>query len=191
MSRRQAVWALLLLAVAVLATGAPVWVSGTTSSAVQAVVDLQATGTEVAPGVGAGGLVVAAAALALALARRVGVVVATSVAALGGVLVTVAALGAAGRAEAVLASSAADRIGVGEVSQVTVTAWPWVAAVLGLVAVVLAGVVLVASRGWQGPSARHEVAHDLAPAAGEASAAPQRVDPGEAWDALSRGEDPT
>ncbi|MCV2394793.1 Trp biosynthesis-associated membrane protein [Actinotalea sp. M2MS4P-6] len=187
MSRRQAVWALLAVAVAVLATGAPVWVHGTTTSAVQAVVTVQATGSEVAPGVGAGGLVIAAAALALALGRRVGAILAAVVAALGGVLVTVSALGAASRATTVLASTAADRVGVGDVGDVVVGLWPWVAAALGLAAVLVAVGTVVWSRRWQGPTARHEVAPRDA---GEQTSG-GTVDAGEAWDALTRGEDPT
>lgn len=195
MTRRRAVWALLAVAAAVLATGVPVWVTGTTSSAVQDVVALQATGSQVAPGVGAGGLVVAAAALALALARRAGVVVAAVVAVLGGALVVVSATAAAGRAETVLASSAADRVGVATVGDVAVTVWPWLAAVLGAGAVLLGVAVVVASRRWQGPSSRHEVGAVAEPDQGTgarpAAEATGSVDPGDAWDALSRGEDPT
>lgn len=189
MTRRRAVWALLALAVATLACSGAVWGRGTTASAVQDAVALSATGGQLAPGVGAGGLVIAAAALALALGRRIGSWLAAAVAALGGVLVTVSALGAPGRATTVLSGIAADQVGVGEVLDTIVTWWSWVAAGLGVLTVVVAVLAALAVPGWRGPSRRHEVPDAGAPGA---SPDPERaVDPGEAWDALSRGEDPT
>ncbi|MDO8107573.1 Trp biosynthesis-associated membrane protein [Isoptericola sp. b441] len=191
MSRRTSVLALLAVAVAILATTAPAWMRGRTSSAVEAVVPVVAAGGEAAPGVAAGGLVVVAAALALALARRAGVVVAAVVAGLASVLVVVSAVSAPARAHTVLSSAARAQVGVGRVDGVVVTAWPWVAAALGALGVALAVVVVVVSRRWRGPSARH----DSGAVAGSAVAAPPEpggtVDPGSAWDALSRGEDPT
>ena len=193
-----------------MAASAPVWLHGRTSSAVASVVAVSVTGGQAAPGVAAGGLVVAAAALALALARRAGVVVAAAVALLAGALVVVSAVTAPGRAQTVLGSAAAEQVGVSTVDAVTVTAWPWVAAALGGLAGVVAVAAAVAARGWQGPSARHEAGRaDLAAsssgggtgavAPGPATSAtagpdadgPGTVDPGAAWDALSRGEDPT
>lgn len=210
MNRRSAVLALLAVAVAIVATSAPVWLHGQTSSAVASVVPVSVVGGQAAPGVAAGGLVVAAAALALALARRAGVVVAAAVALLAGALVVVSAVTAPGRAQTVLGSAAAEQVGVSTVGAITVTAWPWVAAALGGLAGVVAVAVAVAARGWKGPSARHEAGRvDLTvspsdgdtgavapgPAAPGAAAAdadgPGTVDPGTAWDALSRGEDPT
>lgn len=200
MNRRTSVFALLLVAVAIAGSSAPVWMHGETSSAVASVVAVTASGGAAAPGVAAGAIVVAAAALALALARRAGVVVAAVAAALAGALVVVAAVTAPGRAETVLGSAAADQVGVSTVDAVVVTAWPWVAAALGGLAAVVAVVTAVASRGWRGPSGRHESGDVEAAAASSASArdgdvAPGgeagTVEPGAAWDALSRGEDPT
>lgn len=209
MNRRTAVLALLAVAVAIVATSAPVWLHGQTSSAVASVVPVSVTGGQAAPGVAAGGLVVAAAALALALARRAGAVVAAAVAVLAGALVVVSAATAPGRAPTVLGSAAAEQVGVSAVDAVAVTAWPWVAAALGALAGAVAVAAAVAARGWQGPSARHEAGRvdpaasssdgdtAVAPGAAASGAAdpgsdgPGTVDPGAAWDALSRGEDPT
>lgn len=202
MNRRTAVLALLAVAVAIVATSAPVWMHGQTSSAVASVVPVSVAGGQAAPGVAAGGLVVAAAALALALARRAGVVVAAAVAALAGGLVVVAAVTAPGRATTVLGSAAAEQVGVATVDSVVVTAWPWVAAALGVLAAVVAVVAAVSARRWHGPSARHESGEpeagtapapaDAPPPDGHGAAAdPGTVEPGAAWDALTRGEDPT
>lgn len=194
MTRRTSVWALLAVAVAVLVTTAPVWLHGQTSSAVAAHVSIAVVGGRAAPGVAAGGLVIAAAAVAAALARRVGAAIAAGVAALGGVLVVISALGAAGRATEVLASAAAEQEGVGAVGAVTVSLWPWVAAAVGVVAFALGVTTAVMASRWRGPSSRHETttASVSGPQAEQGQdGASERVEPGDAWDALSRGEDPT
>jgi uncharacterized membrane protein (TIGR02234 family) len=194
-TRRSSVWALLAAAVAVLATTAPVWLYGQTSSAVAAHVTITVVGGRAAPGVAAGGLVIAAAAVAAALARRVGAVVAAGVAALGGALVVVSALGAAGRAAEVLASAAAEQEGVSAIGAVTVSPWPWVAAAVGAAAFALGVATAVMASRWRGPSSRHEATTASTPGPraeqGQVGPASERVDPGDAWDALSRGEDPT
>ncbi|PUB25350.1 tryptophan-associated transmembrane protein [Promicromonospora sp. AC04] len=106
-------------------------------------------------------------------------------------------------------------------SPVVLTAWPWAAVATGVLAVVVAVWGAVAARGWAATSGRHERADQkAAPGAGTAEgttaagtgsaaaagpAGPARsddagsaddedddeIDPHDAWDALSRGDDPT
>jgi uncharacterized membrane protein (TIGR02234 family) len=93
-------------------------------------------------------------------------------------------------AAAETAGAATGRTGdVHAVAGATATAWPWIA-VAAAVPLVLAGAVtLVRGRGWSGLSGRYDA--PVATAAGAAGAAPDvGIDP-EAWDAVSRGEDPT
>jgi hypothetical protein len=79
-------------------------------------------------------------------------------------------------------TSAVDTLKLSSVT-VAATIWPWFA-LLAAVPVVLAGAVTVLrGRAWSGQTTRYEPPA----AAGEAGG----PDPGEAWDALSRGEDPT
>ncbi|HMO10440.1 MAG TPA: Trp biosynthesis-associated membrane protein, partial [Actinotalea sp.] len=170
MTRRQAVLALVLAAVAVLATTVPVWLRGTTANPLGGAVALTATGAAAAPGVAAGGVVVLAAALALALGRRWGTRVATVVAGLAGVLVAVSAAGAGSRAGAVLGAAAADLTGVTEVSGVVTTGWQWVALVAGVVAGAVAVAAGLAAGQWHDPSARHD-----APGARQSADRPQRT----------------
>lgn len=208
MTRARTVWALLLLAVAVLASTRPVWLTGSVATAVAAAVPVGVSGGEAAPGVTAGGAVLVAAALALALAGRVGAVVAAVVAGLGSLLVAASALGVPARAQALAASAAADQLGVDRVQAVAVGAWPWVTAGFGVLGLAVAVAGVVATRGWAGPSARHEapVAHGAQapgtghaprrgrrgrPAGADAAPGDPGEDPGGAWDALSRGEDPS
>jgi hypothetical protein len=209
MTRRSAVLAALLLAVAAGASAAPVWLHAATTGPTGPV-PVAVAGGQAAPGVTAGALVVAAAGLAIALGRRVGTILAGAGLVVGGALVVASALGAVQGAERIAASAARALVGIGVIDgDVTVAAWPWVAAACGVAAAVLGATVPWAARSWRGPSARHEAV----PAAGGPTGAPptaqdasrpisapraagsERVapgdDPGAAWDALSRGEDPS
>lgn len=197
-ARRRAVLLGLVLGGAALAAGTTTWVRGVTSSAVAAEVELAVPGTVVAPGAGAGGLVIAAAALALALGGAWGRRLAAAGIALGGLLVTASSVAALADPEAAALSAAQDAVGVAAlVGTATATPMPWLAVVLGATATVL-GVALLVTRGWAPPSARHESPRASAgPAPDGPRTAPDRPhdavadDDHAAWDALSRGEDPT
>jgi hypothetical protein len=106
-------------------------------------------------------------------------------------------------------------------SPVTLTLWPWAALGTGVLAVVVAVWGAVAARGWAATSGRHERTDAAAtgpragggavpatgsttepteptagpagePTAGSAPGADDdQIDPHDAWDALSRGDDPT
>ena len=213
--RRRAVLLGLAFGGAALAVGTTTWVRGVTSSAVAAEVELSVPGTVVAPGAGAGGLVVAAAALALALGGRWGRRFAAAGIALGGLLIAASAVAALADPQAAALSAAQDAVGVAAlVAPASSTAMPWLAAVLGAAATFL-GVALLVTRGWAPPSTRHESPQAAAGAAAEPGApsdgsavapAGEAPRPGSvsdrppdaavdddhaAWDALSRGEDPT
>lgn len=203
----------LALGLAALAVGTTTWVRGVTSSAVAAEVELAVPGTVVAPGVGAGGLVVAAAALALALGGRWGRRLAAAGIALGGLLVAASAVAALADPQAAALSAAQDAVGVAAlVGPASSTPMPWLAAGLGAAATLL-GVALLVTRGWAPPSRRHEGPRAAGTAAGPSgtsgsTGSPAAEAPGTgsvadrphdaavdddhaAWDALSRGEDPT
>ncbi|WP_454043740.1 Trp biosynthesis-associated membrane protein [Cellulosimicrobium sp. Marseille-Q8652] len=211
-SRRASIWLLLLLGGATLAASAVTWSTTTGATALDPVVEVSVSGTTAAPGVGAAALVLVAAGLALGLVGRVGRWVVLAVAAASGAVTTAAALGVALDPEPSARSAVAEATGVTELtSAVSLTAAPWVAAALGVLTVVAVVWVAVGSRGWQRASTRHE--RDGAAAAavqvpGEAGAATAPEAPAgtgatattpqdddltdhDAWDALSRGEDPT
>ncbi len=211
-SRRTAIWVLLLLGGATLAAAAPTWSRTTGATALDPQVEVAITGTSAAPGVSAAALVLVAAALALGLVGRVGRWVVLVVAAASGVVSTAAALGVALDPEPSARSAVADATGVTELtSPVSLTVAPWIAAVLGVVTVLVVVWVAVGSRAWAGASTRHEratsggadgAAGDAGPSAqgpavaaaerGPAAAdAPDDLADHDAWDALSRGEDPT
>ncbi|MGW6227000.1 Trp biosynthesis-associated membrane protein, partial [Cellulosimicrobium cellulans] len=103
----------------------------------------------------------------------------------------------------------ADATGVTELTApVDLTVAPWLAAALGVLTVLAVVWVAVGSRSWAGASTRHERASGAtapaAPAAGTAvpeerpdrsratePPVPDDLTDHDAWDALSRGEDPT
>ncbi|QJW36662.1 Trp biosynthesis-associated membrane protein [Cellulosimicrobium protaetiae] len=219
-SRRTAILSLLLLGGATLAAAVPTWLSTTGATALDPEVEVAVAGTSAAPGVSAAALVLVAAALALGLVGRVGRWVVLAVAAVSGVVATVSALGVALDPEPSARSAVADATGVTELTApVELTAAPWLAAALGVLTVLVAVWVAVGSRSWAEASTRHERAPG--PTSGGSSTRPvpapepsggaapgaatpgtDRADPAggtspdeisdhDAWDALSRGEDPT
>ncbi|KON73088.1 hypothetical protein M768_12715 [Cellulosimicrobium cellulans F16] len=208
-SRRTAIWVLLLLGGATLATAVPTWLSTTGATALDPEVEVTVAGTSAAPGVSASALVLVAAALALGLVGRVGRWVVLAVAAASGVVATVSALGVALDPEPSARSAVADATGVTELTApVDLTVAPWLAAALGVLTVLAVVWVAVGSRSWAGASTRHERASGAtapaAPAAGTAvpeerpdrsratePPVPDDLTDHDAWDALSRGEDPT
>jgi hypothetical protein len=173
---------------ALLATTPVTWVRATTSTAVQERVDVLATGAAAAPGVTAAGLLVVAAALALAMARRWGAVVASVAVGGGGVLAVASALAVAADPDGVAIAAARTVSGVGVLAGVPlVTPALWAAVVLGGLVALLGVVIGVLSRRWQPAPVRYAAGRPE-PRSGAGAA---HVTPPESWDALSRGEDPT
>jgi hypothetical protein len=154
---------------------------------------LSVTGASAAPGASAMALVAAAAGIVLATAGRVGRRVAAVLVVGAGAGVLALSLPVALSPRDDLRAAAAQATGTtagsgtgalasaaGQIATATTTVWPWVAAA-GALVVLAGGVVAVLRAGrWPGPSRRYE------PVA--AAAADPRPP---AWEALSRGEDPT
>ena len=215
MTRRSAVIAALICGgLALLALG-QTWVTagGLQSGPVAgAVADVEVTGNDAAPVAAAMAVVIVVAALALTIARRLGRWIVGGLLAVAGATVTASSL-------TVVASpgQAASRM-VSEATGTTaaapdhaVTAWPWLAAAAGALSVVVALLVLTVGRRWansrryQAPSGDRPV--EAGPGrsrAGQATDARGRtgapehdaddesdLDEMDAWDSLSRGEDPT
>ncbi|MFD2794787.1 Trp biosynthesis-associated membrane protein [Promicromonospora vindobonensis] len=219
MTRTRTVLALLVLGALTFGTGSPTWVTTTVATALESEVAVAAAGTSAAPGVGAGALVLLAAGIACALTGRVARYVALVIAAAAGVLVVASTLVVVGDPTPAATAAASATSGVTELtSPVTLTLWPWAALATGVLAVVVAVWGAIAAPGWAATSGRHERT-DLAaagapagggtePAAGSAAepsteppgetttgsvqgADDDQIDPHDAWDALSRGDDPT
>jgi hypothetical protein len=216
-TRTRTVLALLVLGGLTFGTGSPTWVTTTVATALEPEVAVAAAGTSAAPGVGAGALVLLAAGIACALTGRVARYVALVVAAAAGVLVVTSTLVVVGDPTPAATAAASASSGVTELtSPVMLTAWPWAAVATGVLAVVVAVWGAASARGWAATSGRHEradaavagagatsgtaapgaegaTAPDAGPAAGrDDSAGPDdEIDPHDAWDALSRGDDPT
>jgi uncharacterized membrane protein (TIGR02234 family) len=204
--RGRAVLLLLVLAGVTAVSALPTWFVAHGTEALHGTVDVRVSGADCAPAVLAAALVVAASALAAALVGRFGRWVVALVVAVAGVLVVAATLAVVRDPHAAVREAVAQATGVGQVvGDVTVTAWPWVAIACG-VAAVLAGAWLPrAARGWARPSRRHEQAAASArPRDGQVDGQAggqvgdqgderpdERPDERSAWDALSRGEDPT
>ena len=179
--RGRAAAVVLLAAVVTALVAVPTWLTAYGSSALELDVPVEIAGTRAAPGLVAAALVLAAAGAALALVGRAGRWVVAVVVAGAGVLVVASSVGVLLDPSAAAVAAVAEATGVGRVSgEVEVGPWPWFAVVVGAASVALAPWLLRVSRTWSG-SRRHEVA--------QATTAPD--DERAAWDALSRGDDPT
>jgi uncharacterized membrane protein (TIGR02234 family) len=165
------------------------WVTGAVDDAVLGATRISATGAEVAPGLTAVALAIGAAAIAVVAAGRVARVVALVAYALCLVVAVALAVRVLLDPEGVLGPVAASRVGrTGSVETVAdATAWPWVALVACLIALLGLVGALVGLGRWGGPPQRYEV-----PAGGTADVAgPRGERVASDWDELSAGRDPT
>ena len=185
--RRGTVLAGLAIAGLVAGSTRTSWATATAPDITGAVQSYPVTGAEAAPAVLALALVALAAAAATSLSSRWVRWVTGPVLALSGIGTVVAAAGMLGDPTAASAGAVADATGISGVElHASASAWP-VAAIVGGVLLALLGVlVLVVGGRWRRGSSRYS----------RATLAPRRVvdpeqDPAAAWDALTRGEDPT
>jgi len=180
-TRRRAVLVALAGAVAILGLTGTVWVRADTRTAVATAVPVAVTGLDAAPGATAAGLLVAAAALAMAIGRRWGTPVAAAAIGLGGLLAAASAWSVVRAPEVPALAAARHAVGVGVLEDAaTVTVAPWLVIATGLVVVAHAAWAAVAARRWPAPGGRHEV---TGRGPGDR--------PVDDWDALSGGRDPS
>lgn len=187
MTKRYAALAVLVPATMVLGCAPAVWVRGTTSDPVLGAASITATGGQAAPGALALAAVSAGAFVAVvAVGRRLRAVAAVLMVATAGAAAALVVRVLLAPAQA-LGRRAAEQVGrVGSVAtDAAATAWLWVAVVAALA---MLGATVAAgwgARHWAGLSPRFERS-PAAPGDGRAG-----HDPLNAWDALSRGADPT
>ena len=179
-----------MLVVAAATTAAlsrPVWLRATGVSALRGDMPVAISGGDVAPGVVAAAIVLLAASAAVGLVGRVGRWVAVGVVVAAGVVVVVSVVAALRDLDRVAAAAVAGQTGVGALTgAVRVTVWPWIALGVGAADAVagLALAVMSSTWTWTGSSSRH------VPAGAGAVGGPVDDDQA-AWDALTRGDDPT
>lgn len=193
MTRRTAVVAVLLSGAALGGFAAGTWVTARAWTPLEERA-LAVSGLDASPVLGATALLLVACSLALAMAGRatgrvIGVVV-VAAAALGGASALAVVLDPAGPARA---AARAD-VGVAGVEAATTTALPWLALAVAAAAVVLGGWTVVVAGAWsravRGASRYRRVTGDEGAPAEAATTGPGADDVA-AWDALTRGEDPT
>ncbi len=180
-------------AVALLTAGRT-WLTVTVSDPLVGNGRIHADGRSVAGVVPAAALVGLAAVVAAVTLRRVGRYVA-------GVLLVVAG-GAVGAAAVTVLlhprRSAGDAVGAATgqagssrgVASAAVTGWPWVAVAAAALLVLAGAVTVVRGRRWSGLSGRYDAPVDPQRPSDRPDASADDV-AAEAWDAVSRGEDPT
>ena len=147
-------------------------------------------GSEVTPGTSALGLLGLAGVAALLATRRAGRLVVGALLALAGTGLVALAVGAAGTDPATAVARVVDDVAV---TSAAGTAWPWVAALGGLLLALAGTLAVVRGRSWAALSGRYDAPRAPGTAGAAAGEPPRRpADPDHAaWDALDRGEDPT
>ena len=185
-ARRRAtdVTLVLALALASLAAGVPIWMTTAGSTVLQARVPVAVPGTQAAPAVTATALVLLAAGAAIPLVGRIGRWVVVVVVMASGGLLAASALAVIADPDPVAGSAVAGVTGVATLAApVTLTVAPFAVVALGIAGVLLGGWLTATSRTWARPSKRHEGAGSPPPGPPD--------DDQSAWDALTRGNDPT
>lgn len=186
LGRAPVVLASILAAALLAGSTRPVWVQALAPDLTGTEQSLAISGGDVAPAVLALALAALAAAVATSLSSRWVRVVTGPVMVLAGIGAALSAVGARQDPAAAAAGAVAEATGVvGGSVQAEATVWPLLSSGAAALVVLLGVVVLVVGGRWPRGS-RHRSA---------ALAGPARIDPGEdpaaAWDALTRGEDPS
>jgi uncharacterized membrane protein (TIGR02234 family) len=155
------------------------------------------TGSQAAPLVGACGLLLLAAAVAVIAVRGLGrAAVGLLVAVAGGVLVLSGLRGVTGRLP-LDAGDVGDAVGLGraDVTSDPVAGWAALALVAGVLGVLAGLLVVLRGRGWPGMGRRYERTGTAARQPAAPARAPRPVTDEDrhqaAWKALDRGDDPT
>lgn len=191
-NRRTAIVVVIAAGVALLGLGALPWVKGSAAIPGAAVEQISSSGGQSAPLVPALGLVLLAAALALALARKIGVK-STSVviAAAGAATTAVSVVVLNDPAEAMSAQVTevtAILLPTEAISDVAITLWPAVSTVFGVAIIAIAVLIWRAAPQWLTDS-RHE--KNGADSKDLVHADADEIRDADLWDLLSDGQDPT
>ena len=191
MTRGRAVLVLLVLGVAGFGLAALPWLNLTVPTVI-ARQEVGVSGSTAVPVISAASLAVLAAALAVAIGGTWVRRIAGAALIVLGLLVSATTVRLLIDPEPVARSAASAVSGVAQIDGgITVTPWPYLTVVLGVL-VAAGGVVVLTARSWTSPVRRYERGGRAgAPAAAPAPAAEPRVQAMDDWDALGRGEDPT
>lgn len=186
LSRRLAVLLGLLLAGALLLITRAPWLHAAVPDLAGGTTAVDVAGSQAAPLAAAAGLVALASAAVTSLSSRVVRLLSGPLLVIAGIAGAAAAIGVRMDPAAHAASAISGTTGVsGSGAEVGVTSWPLVAVAPALGLVVLGLGILVAGRAWVRTARYQRDASTTSPRSDP------REDPSAAWDALSRGEDPT
>lgn len=152
--------------------------------------EIYSSGSQAAPIVPALGLVLLAAALVLALARQVGVIIASVIIGGTGIGIAWASVAVLKEPKDAMASKVAEVTGAilppEAMHDVTATWAPFTGIVAAIIGILLAFAVLRSSKSWT-RDRRHERQESVV----ESTQAFQEMNDAELWDELSAGHDPT
>lgn len=178
----------LLLSAGALGSGLPTWIQARVSTVLESQL-LEVTGAQAAPQLTALAVVALLAGLALRLGRRGLRYLLATVLLLAGAGLVAASAGVLANPQAAAAHQVNGVTGTTAAAQsYALTLWPWATILLGSLLVLLALVALATIHQWPQPAS-----YDRAQKKGPSPAASQseELDEIDAWDSLTRGQDPT
>lgn len=192
LKRRTAVFAALLSGGVLLLLGAVPWVTGSATIPGAGAENISSSGGQAAPVIPALGLVLLAAAVALALARRIGALVTATLIILSGATTTAVSAVVLNDPASAMSSQVTEVTAIllppEAISGVTITIWVAVGAVFGVIIAVLGILIWRGAAKWQ-VDKRHEKSG--AKRADSSGAASDDLADADLWDLLSDGQDPT
>lgn len=191
LGRGRAVAVVVILGLALFGATLPTWASGLAPTTVgtQAVA---VGGADAAPGVASAGLVVLVSGLVLGLAGRLARALAVIGVIAGGALAGISAVLFLTHPDRSVLRAAADVSGVPQVEgEIAVAAWPVIALVIAVAAVVAGAALPLLAGSWDRVGRRYEKGREQTPPPGNAESSTPRRRAMDDWDALSRGDDPT
>lgn len=188
---RRLIGPVLVMALGIIGSAAPAWIHATGTSVVSGEIAVSVTGIAASPIVSAAALMIAAAGLALGLAGRVGQWIAGGVIALGAILVGVSAGTVIGNPVPAAAQAVGAQTGIAQAFGVSVTAWPYVTIVAAVILLII-GIAVLRSPAPAMVMARFDRPSERASdRVNEIAVEDGQPDTNSAWDAMSRGEDPS
>lgn len=192
LNRRAGVLFLLAAGAALLGLGAVPWVSGSANLPGSTLEKISSSGGQAAPIIPALGLVLLAAAVALALARRIGVIITCLITGAAGIATAVASgvvlNNPAGAMRSQVTETTAIVLPADAISAVTVTPWVIITGIIGLAITVLAFALMRTARHWNVDTRHEKGGSEIA---ADATAEAAEIPDADLWDLLSDGQDPT
>lgn len=192
LSRRNAVVLVLLAGLALLGLGAVPWVTGTATIPGADTETISSSGGQAAPLIPALGLVLLAAAVALALARRIGATGTAVLIILAGAATTWVSVGVLNEPKAAMSAQVTEVTAIllpsEAITDVAITVWVAISVVFGILLAILGALIWRQAASWTADKRHEKTDPRITDPAGSNT---DDLADADLWDLLSDGQDPS